>query len=1512
MSDAADLIKNLTPAQRELLLLRMNRTNKQQHERQAIKRQSREGVPLPLSFAQSRLWFLDQFDPGSAAYNVPTAMRLSGPFDVAALEKAIGEILRRHEVLRTSFTVVDDEPAQVIAPAAPASVPVSDLSALAPEEREAEVRRRTEAEAQRPFNLGEVPLLRVEVLRLAADEHVVLLTMHHIASDGWSMNILLREMTALYDAFLHGRPSPLAELPIQYADYAMWQREYLSGERLERELEFWREHLEGAPAVIELPADRPRPSVQSFSGSWLPLVVEQDVTQQVKRLCQQEKVTGFMALLGLFGLLLHRYTGQEDIVVGTPIAGRQREETEPLIGFFLNNLALRLRLDPRQGFRSLLAQVREVCLGAYAHQDLPFEKLVEELQPERNMSHSPIFQVMFIMQTATQEAMAGADGNLQLSNLGSDSGTSKFDLTLSLVEGREVITGMMEYNKELYDASTIERAVGHYRRLVESAAADPDRPLYDLPLLTDEEQHQILDLWNGTARPYPQDATLGRLFSEQAARTPDRVALGWEGRRLTYRELDEESNRAARYLRRLGVGAERLVGVHLGRSAELVVWLLAVLKAGGAYVPLDPGYPAARLGQMAEDAGLGWVLTRGARGGADWGGARVVDTEAAREPVGAEEAGPLDGAGAGAENVAYCIYTSGSTGRPKGVMVSHRNVVNFFAGMDEVVGAEDGPAGVWLAVTSISFDISVLEIFWTLTRGFEVVLQGEQHETFQLAETPQEIAQTKIDFSLMYFASNEATRGENIYGLLLEGAKFADRHGFAAVWVPERHFHAFGGIYPNPSVTVAALSTITERLQLRAGSVVLPLHDPLRVAEEWAVVDNLSGGRVGVSFASGWHANDFVFRPENYRGRRELMFRDIEVVRRLWRGEKIMRQGGAGNEIEVQALPRPIQPELPFWVTAAGSPDTFRMAGEVGANLLTHLLGQNLAELKEKIEVYRRAWREHGHGPGEGHVTLMLHTFVGDDLESVRETVREPFTDYLRSSLSLTETLAQSLGLDINSERFTEDDRDALLAHAFNRYFSTGALMGTPESCMPMVNQLKVIGVDEIACLIDFGVEAKEVLPALHNLNRLREMSNAGATADTSDRADGAASGRDNYSLVAQIEGRGVTHLQCTPSLARMLSVEPETLGKLRSLRKLFLGGEALPVALARGLREALPAEIHNMYGPTETTVWSTTHAVTEVGDAVPIGQPIANTRAVILDRHLQPVPVGVPGELYIGGEGVVRGYLRRPGLTAERFLPDPYGPRPGARMYRTGDLTRYRPDGAIEYLGRLDHQVKVRGFRIELTEIELALESHPDVAQAVVAARPDAQGSLALVAFVVARAGARPSAADVRSFVAARLPEYMVPGQLVELDQLPLTPNGKVDRGALPEVGPGGGAGDREYTAPRTTVEEMLVGLWEGVLGVERVGVHDNFFELGGHSLMATLLISRVRATFGVEVPLRSVFESPTVAGLAAVVEHKQVELIGAEALARMSDEIKQLSEEELTALLEAEKQLVSQGGGE
>ncbi|HEX8337748.1 MAG TPA: MupA/Atu3671 family FMN-dependent luciferase-like monooxygenase, partial [Pyrinomonadaceae bacterium] len=694
-------------------------------------------------------------------------------------------------------------------------------------------------------------------------------------------------------------------------------------------------------------------------------------------------------------------------------------------------------------------------------------------------------------------------------------------------------------------------------------------------------------------------------------------------------------------------------------------------------------------------------------------------------------------------------YTSGSTGRPKGVVVTHRNVVNFFAGMEDVLGGDE--QGVWLATTSLSFDISVLELLWPLTRGFKVVIQSERPRTLHAQEVDEAVARREMDFSLFYFASDENQGGANIYQLLIEGAKFADENGFAAVWTPERHFHPFGGLYPNPSVTSAAIAAVTSRVQIRAGSVVIPLHDPVRVAEEWSVVDNLSGGRAAVSFASGWNPGDFVFEPDSYEKRHEVMYRKIETVRRLWRGESVERVGGGGREVELRIHPRPVQPELPVWITAAGSPETFKTAGRMGAGLLTHLLGQSVEELEEKIRLYREAWREAGHGPGEGHVSLMLHTFVGDDMGYVRERVKKPFTDYLRSSVGLLRDAARSLGRDVDPAHFTEEDMAAVLEHAFNRYFESSALLGTPDSCLRMVNRLKAAGVDEVACLIDFGVEPREVLSNLRHLKSLKERSNASEPAP-----------REDHSFAAQIGRHGVTHLQCTPAMARMLVGEPETLEALRTVGHLLVGGEALPESLAAQLREVAPGELRNMYGPTETTIWSTTHAVEEVDGPVPIGRPIANTTVRILDKNLDLLPEGVAGELYLGGEGLARGYLNRPALTADRFVPDPFSREPGARLYRTGDLARYLSGGVVEFLGRTDAQLKVRGHRVEAGEVEAALEQHAGVREAVVVARADASGENRLLAYVVPHEAARaPSPSALGPAEAERVLEGLQPFRL-------------------------------------------------------------------------------------------------------------------------------------------------------
>ncbi|HZB47126.1 MAG TPA: MupA/Atu3671 family FMN-dependent luciferase-like monooxygenase, partial [Pyrinomonadaceae bacterium] len=687
--------------------------------------------------------------------------------------------------------------------------------------------------------------------------------------------------------------------------------------------------------------------------------------------------------------------------------------------------------------------------------------------------------------------------------------------------------------------------------------------------------------------------------------------------------------------------------IYAARSPRMLLAMLAVSKAGGAYLPLDTASPAERLAYMLEDARPPVVLTEEYlldELPATRAHVLLLDAEHEEDSRGSAqrhdgESENLDG-GADADHLAYVIYTSGSTGRPKGVAVTHRNLNNFLAAMNVRLGPEaDGPPGVWLAVTSISFDISVLELLWTLTRGFKVVIQPEQ-ESDSGAHAPADAATAnrEVDFSLFYFASDDGAGGADKYRLLVEGAKFADRHGFAAVWTPERHFHGFGGLYPNPSVTSAALATVTERIGLRAGSVVLPLHNPVRVAEEWAVVDNLSKGRTAIAFASGWHADDFVFAPENYEARKEVMREGIERVRRLWRGESVTVRGGAGRDVEVRVFPRPVQPELPVWVTAAGDADTFRLAGEIGANVLTHLLGQSFEEVREKIAAYREARRAHGHGADEGRVTLMLHTFVGRDREAVREKVYGPFCNYLRSSFGLWRGLARSMGQDVDSADFTEDDTRRLLERAFDRYFETSGLFGTPANCLRMVERLKAIGVDEVACLIDFGIDADSVMRGLRRLDLVRRRSHAGAAA------------RD-YSLPALVERHAVTHLQCTPSMAKMLLLDSRAKEALAKLRVLLVGGEALPVSLAEELTPLVGGKLLNMYGPTETTVWSATHEVNGAHDgSVPVGRPVANTRIHVLDGRLRPVPVGVAGELHIGGVQLARGYLLRPGLTAARF----------------------------------------------------------------------------------------------------------------------------------------------------------------------------------------------------------------------------------------------------------------------
>lgn len=995
--------------------------------------------------------------------------------------------------------------------------------------------------------------------------------------------------------------------------------------------------------------------------------------------------------------------------------------------------------------------------------------------------------------------------------------------------------------------------LAHRLALFIERSRDLETPLGRVQLLSDEEQHRILVEWNATERPVSLVDCLHTLFRAQASGAGDKLAVTAAERSLTYRELDRRSNALAHLLVEQGVGPDFLVGIFMGRSVDLAVAVLAVHKAGGAYVPLDPSYPRERIAFMLGDADLRVVLTDSQREPQLPGGSYrslVVDSGISDEGRDDPPSTNVQSA-----NLAYVIYTSGSTGTPKGVMVEHRNVVNFLAGMDDVLRVEQ--PGTWLAVTSLSFDISVLELLWTLTRGFHVVIHGGESAT--LARP-----QRRLDFSAFYFSSNDSGGGPEHYRLLFEGARFADEHGFAAVWTPERHFHEFGGLYPNPSVMSAALAMVTKKVGLRAGSCVSPLHSPIRIAEEWSVVDNLSNGRVGISFASGWQPNDFAIRPEAFRDRKQQMFDDIDVVRRLWRGERVQFKGGVGKDVGVSTLPRPVQPELPIWVTAAGNPETFEAAGAIGANLLTHLLGQTFEEVAEKIRVYRVAREKAGHA-GRGIVSLMLHTFVSNDAQYVKETVRQPMKEYLRSAVGLVKQAAWSFptfkqkfeGEDFAPDKLTEEEMDSLLEYAFERYYKMSGLFGTVEDATRIAQQVREIDVDDIACLIDFGVETETVLKNLPFLAQVLTAANQALVPAES------ATGVTSPSVGKLFSEYPITHFQCTPSMMSLLLADPEARAGLGRLDRLLVGGEALPLAMARELAGLVRGRVVNVYGPTETTVWSSTWDITSEIEEVAIGRPIANTELLTLDSTRNVAPPGAEGEICIGGRGVVRGYLGREELTNERFIAHPW--KSGARLYRTGDLGAFDKSGVLHFRGRLDYQVKVRGYRIELGEIEARLAEHPHVKQCVVIGREDTPGDKRLVAYLIADKGPL-DPSQLRSYLAERLPEYMVPTNFVVLSRFPETPNRKIDRNALPaplRATPAPVASG-EHGTPANALEETIAGIWREVLNAPNVGVNDNFFDVGGHSLLTIQVLGQLRKKISQPVTLVDLFGHPTIRGLA------------------------------------------------
>ena len=1080
-----------------------------------------ESVALsPLSHGQKALWFLYQLAPQSAAYNIMHAVRLCPTVDLQALHRALQGLMARHPCLRTTYITIDGEPAQRVHESLLMHLEVIEATAWSWQDLHAHMDR----EADRPFDLERGPVLRVTLYTRADQEPLLLLSVHHIVFDFISLTLFLNELCGLYAVETGQTEVSLPPLIRQYADYVRWQADLLASPKGEQLWAYWQKQLAGELPALHLPTDRPRLAVQTYEGVSHTLALSESLSQKLKELARAEGVTLYTLLLAAFQVLLHRYTAQEDILVGSPLAGRSRAEFAGIIGYFVNPVVLRADLSGNPPFKTFLRQVRHTVLAALEHGDYPFALVVERLQPARTPDRSPLFQVAFVLDKPP--TLPGGSETPRLANeegvahglvLGTITGGQRgadFDLDLRILEDERAFSTTWRYNTDLFDSATIARMAEHFLVLLEGIVTHPDRQLSELPLLTETERYQLLTEWNATQADYPQEMCMHQLFEAQAEQTPEATAVVFEAASLTYRELDQRANQLAHHLQTLGVGPDVLVGICMERSLEMVIGLLGILKAGGAYVPLDPEYPKERLAFMITDAAVSVLVTQDRLvAHLPTHAAQVVCLQSTWEELAHY---PVVSAGRAvtSTHLAYVLYTSGSTGQPKGVQIPHRALVNFLQTMRQQPGctAHD----TLLAVTTLSFDIAALEIFLPLIVGGRLV--------------------------------------------------------------------------------VASREVATDGVQLS---------------------------------------------------------------------------------------------------------------------------------------------------------TYLAHT--------------------------------------------------------------------------------------------------------------------------------------------------GATVMQATPATWQLLLAAGWQGSKALTV---LCGGEALPPALAAQLLER-SATVWNLYGPTEATIWATAFQVDARQGTIPIGRPIANTQIYLLDAHLHPVPLGVLGELHIGGVCLARGYLHRPELTTSKFIPHPFSDEPGARLYKTGDLARYLPDGTLEYLGRMDQQIKLHGFRIELGEIESILQQHAAVRESVVVMREDCPGEKRLVAYVVPHQTLAPSVSAWRDFLKEKLPAYMLPTAFIMLDALPLLPNGKVNRQGLPA--PDRSRPELEHSAvlPRNAIEEVIAGLSASVLGLDQVGIYDDFFELGGHSLLATQLTSRIQDAFHIDIPLRRFFEAPTVAGLAALLLHSPEQRVRVERRAQLLLKVAQLSDDQVQSML-------------
>jgi natural product biosynthesis luciferase-like monooxygenase protein len=1412
----------------------------------------------PLSMGQRALWFLQELSPSSTSLVIAREFRVFGPLNRDAFKRSVDEIVLRHPSLRMTVKLQDGEPEQRYS-SSDSCIQEFDASLWTAAELSEHLRER----AAEPFDLEHGPVLRFHLYKTSQLEARLLVCAHHIAVDLLSLNLIASELCARYAAAQSGNPLIPAEPDTGYAAFVQQEASLLASEEGGKLWNYWKTLLSGPLPAIEFPFEQRTPT--KGEPRTTRFVLDSHLVRDLKQVARANGASLHCLLLAAFEVLLYRYTDQHEFLIGILSSGRTKADWKNTVGYFINPIILRPTFNASDAFDAHLRACRDRLLEALDHSEFPFSSLVERLRPERGGQTAPLIRVMCMLQpsavgdvdlTAAALGSAGSSfrmGDVELQSLDSDFDGLQFDLVFAAIESGESVKAAFQYDSARFLGEDVEGLIADYKTLLQHIVLNPTKTLSRLPLLDARRSQEILQKCKGE-NPSVPPICVHQAIEAQALLTPGAIAIIHQSHQITHTELNQRANRLATYLIDRGVRAETRIGVYLDRSIDMVVAILGIWKAGGAYIPLDPEHPSARTVDVLKKSEAGLIVTceRLRNNIRSFHNPTVVSLEADAAAIQASPAESPIGA-VSPDHIAYVMHTSGSTGKPKGVMITHRNVINFFLGMDAKVRC--GPADTLLAVTGICFDISVLELFWTLARGCRVVLIDEQASAQRAyrkrisASSPS----ANLRFSLFYFASTATQGDEDKYRLLLDGAKLADENGFEAIWTPERHFHPFGGNYPNPSLTSAALATVTRRVKLRAGSVVLPLQNPIRVAEEWAVVDNLSHGRAGVAFASGWHADDFVFCPENFAHRRQVMREGIEMVRTLWRGESIPATAGSGDRIEVKIYPRPLQPELPIWLTSAGNVDTFVSAADLRANVLTHLLGQDTRDVSNHIARYRQRLSETGADPATGVVTLMLHTFLDTSEEEVRRQAIEPFKRYLDSSVGLVANLIRTLNLDLDVDQMTAKDRDALLTFTAERYMGSSGLFGTKKTILDRLAEFAALGVNEIACLMDFGVDTDSVLRAISQLAEARIQLQRSVEIQ-------------DYSFAAQAQRHGGTMMQCTPALFRSLAADSASRKAIGSMHTLMLGGEPVPLPTVRQAAELGVARILNMYGPTETTIWSAVSVLNPAEENVFIGGPIANTQIYVLDAELAPVREGMAGEIYIGGEGLARGYYGDPELTADRFIPDPFGSVAGGRLYRTGDVGRLRREGRIELTGRADDQFKIRGYRIEPGDIEANLNSAPGVAAAFVkkVVENDQEG---LAAFLVPAESGRLDVETVREFAKSKLPHYMVPNFFYLVAAVPLTSNGKVDRKSLQVPT------ERISEAPvedgaQNDMEALIGGIWKAALRRDTLSSDDNFFDVGGHSLLMVQVHHKLQQALGYEFPLLVMLEHPTIRSVASHLE--------------------------------------------